>query len=128
MDKNQLKLECSSYTTNKQMQKKYNINGQILNENDIAYPCGLLAQQYFNDTFQLFNQDTGKQIDIKTDDIAYKYDKENNYKINLELYDKYWIDVTDEHFMVWMQTNHDKNFQKLWGKIETDLDKGKYNE
>ena len=32
------------------------------------------------------------------------------------------MDMTDEHFIVWMRTAGLPNFRKLWGKIEEDLD------
>ena len=37
-----------------------------------------------------------------------------------------WLDMTDEHFIVWMRGSGDANFAKLWGRIEDDLEPGKY--
>merc|ERR1711937_1076450 len=37
-----------------------------------------------------------------------------------------WIDMTDEHFIVWMRTAGLPNFRKLWGRIDGDLKAGKY--
>lgn len=31
-----------------------------------------------------------------------------------------WLDMTDEHFIVWMRTAGLPNFRKLWGKVEGD--------
>lgn len=34
--------------------------------------------------------------------------------------------MTDEHFIVWMRNSGLPTFRKLWGKIEQDLQPGKY--
>lgn len=36
-----------------------------------------------------------------------------------------WINVEQEHFIVWMRTAGLPNFRKLWGKIKQDLDASK---
>jgi hypothetical protein len=35
-----------------------------------------------------------------------------------------WIDDEDEHFIVWMQMESFSDFQKLYGRIESDLSPG----
>ena len=40
--------------------------------------------------------------------------------------DKQWINMTNEHFIVWMRPAGLPNFRKLWGRIRTDLEKGDY--
>ena len=40
---------------------------------------------------------------------------------------KQWLNVEDEHFMVWMRTAGLPNFRKLYGKIEKNLPAGKYD-
>jgi len=37
------------------------------------------------------------------------------------------MDVTDEHFIVWMRTAGLPSFRKLWGKIEKRLEPGTYS-
>ena len=37
---------------------------------------------------------------------------------------KQWIDMTDEHFLVWMRPSGLPNPKKLWGRINRDLKKG----
>lgn len=37
-----------------------------------------------------------------------------------------WINMEDQHFIVWMRTAGLPNFRKLWGKIENGMEKGTY--
>ena len=37
---------------------------------------------------------------------------------------KQWIDMTNEHFLVWMRPSGLPNPRKLWGRINRDLKKG----
>jgi hypothetical protein len=37
------------------------------------------------------------------------------------------MDVTNEHFIVWMRTAGLPNFRKLWGRIEVPVTAGTYN-
>ena len=39
---------------------------------------------------------------------------------------KQWINMTDEHFIVWMRPAALPNFRKLWGRIKQDLNEGEY--
>jgi len=94
-----------------------------------AYPCGLVAKSFFNDTFTLKN-DAGVEIDINSDNIAWKSDVEYKFK-NLPLAEaewkkKQWHDVEDPHFIVWMRTAGLPNFRKLYGEISEDLKQGDY--
>lgn len=51
------------------------VDGSVLNDNDVAFPCGIAARSYFNDTFVL--QDSSeKEITINSTDIAWSADKE----------------------------------------------------
>lgn len=36
------------------------------------------------------------------------------------------MDMTNEHFIVWMRTAGLPNFRKLWGTIDGDLEPGQY--
>jgi hypothetical protein len=40
---------------------------------------------------------------------------------------KQWINMEDEHFIVWMSMMPFNNFRKKWGKIDEDLTKGFYD-
>ena len=109
--------ECDPIITNKDVNRK---ESQLLDrEEDLAFPCGLLAKYYFNDTFN-FTRLNGTPIKFNEDNIARKSDKKK-YK---SIYDskKHWINMSDEHFLVWMRPSPFQNFTKLWGRIEEDLD------
>jgi len=98
---------------------------------DPAIPCGLVAKSYFNDTFRLEYEPKGEPvvpIKIYEKHIAWSSDldfKFNNIKKDLPkgktFEDIQWMDMTDEHFIVWMRTAGLPNFRKLWGTIEGDL-------
>lgn len=67
-----------------------------LEEDDVANPCGLIAQTLFNDTFSLVDPD-GLPVDLKFDDLVLdqvndRYDRAENWeKIQ-------WTDVEDGSF------------------------------
>ena len=121
------------------------MKGELLDDNDPAIPCGLVAKSFFNDTYVLKrigeNGDDDETIDIKENQIAWTSDVQYKFK-NIENIptdkkqagdDKeteyqrvQWMDMEEEHFIVWMRTAGLPNFRKLWGRIETPLKKGKY--
>ena len=99
--------------------------GQNFSENDIASPCGLLARNYFNDTYNLtFNN--GTYIKINETGISNKYLKNKFFKRRKNYKQLQWIDVENEHFINWMNVETFSNFRKLWGKINIDLEEGNY--
>ena len=115
---------CEPAETNKEMgfsstQKALDGN-TVLNQNDIAVPCGLVAKTFFNDgfTFKIGSEN----LVVDETNIAFGKDK--------KLYDKnpdpskQWIDMTNEHFLVWMRPSGLPNPRKLWGRINRDLKKG----
>ena len=105
---------CDYALTNKDMEKGRN-------DDDLAYPCGLMAKSFFNDVWKEWKID-GEDVNIKKEDIAYKTDKEKYGNINLD--SKYWANVTEERFMIWMRPNPFPNPRKLWGIIEErDIEK-----
>jgi hypothetical protein len=116
-----LEDDCDPVVTNNEMGKTENIFGEKLIPDEIAVPCGLIAKSYFNDTFSL-SYSNGTTIEINQNNIAFKADKEKHFN-NLDL-NKQWIDMTDEHFIVWMRPAAFPNFRKLWGRIYQDLKEG----
>jgi hypothetical protein len=119
------KGECTPVITNKDMGFKENKLSISENEEDtlsngeIAVPCGLIAKTYFNDSFKFFREN--KEIQVNQNNIAFPKDKELYKNAKKE---KQWIDIEDEHFLVWMRPAGLPNFRKLWGRIEQDLKKG----
>ncbi len=114
-----LKDDCDPVVTNSEMGKTKNFLHGTLNPDDIAVPCGLIAKSYFNDNFSLYDSN-GNKIKIDENNIAFKADKENHFKNSQDL-NKQWINMTDEHFIVWMRPAAFPNFRKLWGRINQDL-------
>lgn len=46
--------ECGNYAFNKDIYSKFSWGNHSLNPFDIASPCGIKAQSFFNDTFTLY--------------------------------------------------------------------------
>lgn len=118
--------DCYPVTTNAEMNKIMSFDNKThLDPNKPAVPCGLIAHSFFNDTFSLMDPN-GFAIPINEKDIAWEADKKYKFK-NLEGGEKIqWIDMTNEHFIVWMRPAALSSFRKLWGKINQDLEKGNY--
>ena len=121
--------DCDPVITNKDMEKTISITNKELQEKDVAIPCGLIAKSFFNDNYKKwellskFEDDNNHEIiNVNESNIAWKADKELKYK-NVNL-DKQWIDMTNEHFIVWMRPAGLPNFRKLWGRINRNLDAG----
>ena len=118
--------ECDPVITNEEMgftPGAKSITGEELNMKELAVPCGLIAKSFFNDVFKEWKVD-GQNITVNEKDIAWSADKQLKYKNTKDL-SKQWIDITDEHFIVWMRPAGLPNFRKLWGRIEdVDLKKG----
>ena len=119
--------DCDPVITNEEMGKAESITGTPLVNDEVAIPCGLIAKSFFNDNFKEWKLtdefgDT-QALNVNEKDIAWKADKELKYK-NIDK-SRQWIDMTDEHFIVWMRPAGLPNFRKLWGRItDTDLKAG----
>lgn len=121
----QIKTECDPIITVEDLGIYTTMGGNILNSNDPANPCGLIAKSLFNDTYSLANGD-GELIEINENNIAWDSDKKGRYvkANNASLIQ--WTDVENEHFMVWMRPAGLPDFRKLWGRIYMNLTPGKY--
>ena len=106
--------ECENYIYNEDM-------GIVIDTdhpaNDVAFPCGLIAKTFFKDELTSLKI-SGKEIEITTEEIAYKSDIEAFSKV--EMKDSHWLDISDERFMIWSRISPFENPRKLWGKIEED--------
>lgn len=103
----------------------------------VLYPCGLIANSFFNDTFKLASSG-GSGVRMDEGDIAWKSDREKKFgrpsgQDYEALYARYGgpngpvrfindtypavKDVTDEHFIVWMRPAALPRFRKLYGRL-----------
>jgi hypothetical protein len=74
----------------------------VLDKDAAAWPCGLVAKSFFNDTYTVTNKN-GTQIKIDETGIAWDSDKTYKFKLNTEGSDgknKYWVDVTNGKILV----------------------------
>ena len=119
--------DCAPAETNAEMNKKTSMTNEELKDDDLAIPCGLIAKSFFNDKYELYKNSISNdnKIDIDEKNIAWQADKDIKYKNTNDL-SKQWIDMTNEHFIVWMRPAGLPNFRKLWGRIREDLNEGEY--
>ena len=72
------------------MDREFSVNGTRLDPNAPAYPCGVVAQSMFNDTYELYRDDPitnpDSKINIDSDDIAWHSDGQLKYR-NLPIND-----------------------------------------
>lgn len=101
------------------------VDGTTLRSDDVAFPCGLIAKYFFTDTYNLTitNQANGT-IEIDETNIAHAVDIDYKFKLPPGGLSRAWLDVTNEHVMVWFQMESFPTFIKLWGHIWTTLSAG----
>ena len=111
--------ECDPIIKNGDLHINLSINN--LDSNELANPCGLIARSFilFNDTFTIYIN--GEKIPINETNIARKYDIDN---YNASNNPATWIDIKDEHFLVWMRPSPFANFTKLYGRINRNISAG----
>lgn len=107
-------------------------------DGEIFYPCGLIANSFFNDTFELCVGDFTNCVDNSTrwrkDGIAWESDVDHKFKEFSSVPNGYTNisadgvtelpSVVDEDFIVWMRTAGLPTFRKLHRKIERDFEEG----
>jgi len=58
------------------------LDGTVLQDSAVAYPCGLIAKYFFNDTYMLaFSAGNKSRIYIDETNIAHSVDKEYKFKL-----------------------------------------------
>ena len=116
------KDDCSPVIYNKDMDlgDKQSLNNTSLSPNDVAIPCGLMAKTFFNDSYAF--SINGTELFVNETGIAFGKDRDL-FKKNYNM-DKQWMDLTNEHFIVWMRPSGLPNPKKLWGRIDQDLESG----
>lgn len=106
--------------------KYHTYTGESLKAEDYANPCGLIAKSYYNDTNFHLNNTRGEDWFINETYITNAYDRKFVFGQIANSTSIQWINVIDEHFIVWMQMEAFDNFRKLWGRIDKGMPKGKY--
>ena len=128
MQKNELINDCRNALTNKEMNITKSIDSKkILNPNDVSIPCGIYAKSYQNVkslNIDLISQKTNKTLKLNEKNITWESDREIKFNNTLNNLEKQWVDMTNEHFIVWMKPSGYSTFRKLFGYIE--LDNGLY--
>lgn len=82
---------------------KVALDGTTLRNDDVAFPCGLIAKYFFNDTYKLAVTTTGTQVLIDETNIAHSVDKDYKFKFPdaANALSTSWLNITNEHVMVW---------------------------
>lgn len=107
--------DCWPSITNKEMDKNVSLKGSLLNESDVAFPCGLIAKTFFNgsknnkwffyqlffyfnvDTFMIIKKDA-EIISIRETEIVPDL-KDHVKKPSDPNYDeKAWIDIKNGNY------------------------------
>ena len=94
--------------------QKVNLKGQTMNDDDIAYPCGLIGKYIFNDAFAFY--EGAKQIEIDDDDTMHYYHKGQYNNQDGDYKAKQFIDMDTEFVANWFQMESNPNFIKLYAR------------
>ncbi|KAH3670688.1 hypothetical protein OGAPHI_001203 [Ogataea philodendri] len=110
----------------------------------IVYPCGLVANSMFNDTFSSLSAQSGDDYEFSSEGIAWSSDlslyRESQYDVADIVPPENWMQrypngytkadlaalAKDERFMNWMKTAALPSFMKLYGRSDTTLKQGTY--
>lgn len=117
--------DCKPAVYNVNMSATVSVDGTPLVPDAVAVPCGFIAKTVFTDTFELYDINAQATIPINEKGIAWPSDVEL-FKNTVDGNKTQWLDMTDEHFIVWMRPAGFPIFRKIWGKIEQNLKPGDY--
>lgn len=118
--------DCEPIVQMKDLEMNGNLEyGANLDQNAAANPCGLIARYFFNDRYEIAEEATGTKITIDDTGIAHSVDVDSKFKNAKNWSEIQYRNVEDEHLMVWYQMETFPSFIKLWGHIDTTLEKGK---
>lgn len=115
--------DCSPVETNEDIADTLtSVTGTTLNDDDTAYPCGLGPKYVFNDTFGLTDS-SGTTFTLDDSNIALYIEKESRFG-NTDSLERQWLDMADQHFMVWMRVELFPVFDKMYAKVDGTLKAG----
>lgn len=94
---------------------------------NVIVPCGLIANSFFNDSFQLCRDSRCQQpLTLNSTGIAWDVDRDRRFLGSDSYTDEENALITSEDFMVWMRLATYRNWKKLYRIIETDMPAGEY--
>eukprot|EP00171_Calliarthron_tuberculosum_P007957 IDg7957t1 len=97
------------------------------NGTDSIVPCGLTAQSFFNDTFELCHDDRcTRTINVTNKNIAWAVDRKTLFKPSPSFDEKTNERITSEEFMVWMRIAPYRTWKKLHRRIQEPLQNRTY--
>ena len=125
VSKGDVKEFCDPILANKDIPTNMSYTGNALNDNDLAYPCGLIGKYRFTDRFAFMNSNS-TTIPIDSSTIAHTNDKDLKFKNVKNSENIQWLDHEQQHLMVWYQMESFPDFIKFYGKMNGKLPKGDY--
>lgn len=94
---------------------------------DALVPCGLIAQSRFNDTFELCsNRECTSLVPISGEGISWDIDRKKRFLASDERTPEQNALITSEDFMVWMRLAPYRNWQKLYRRVNANLEARTY--
>ena len=117
---NQYDSSLSTYCTPLQYWGDLSFTQPNHTNGSLIVPCGLIPASFYNLTINAKINNTFLDIDSST--IAWWTDNDSKY-VNQK--DEY-LNITDQHFKVWMRTSATNTLRKAYGKVTKDLEKGNY--
>jgi hypothetical protein len=63
---------------------------------------------------------------INETNISNQFEREFNFIRSKDYLSTQWLDVVNEHFIIWMKTEVYPTFRKIWGRVDQKLFAGDY--
>ena len=120
-----LRESCLNYTLNSDLQKTTSIYSVPLKPNDIAIPCGTMAAIYERDRLSIATED-GEELEIERKGLVTESQfKKYKQPKDLVSRSKMWVDIVDEGFILWMESNNTDGVIPF-GKLNGNMKAGNY--
>lgn len=95
----------------------------------VLVPCGLAAQSFFNDSFELCRTarcQPSNVVQFNGTNISWEVDRNQRFLNSTSFTQEQANLITSEDFMVWMRLAAYRNWKKLYRRVEEDLEAGRY--